>query len=109
MLKTVIVYVSLDDAIEQWSRGFKAGQSCIQLTLKLTEDIDMEKLNLHLSLLPDAVKTVISDGIPIHQEMRVQTLWDVLNTQNCLKMLISEVHKLLKIYLTILVMQLFST
>ena len=58
----------------------------------------MEKLKLQLKLLPDAVKKVILDGIPIHQVARVQTLCDVLNTQNCLKMLMSEVHKLLKIY-----------
>ena len=51
----------------------------------------MEKLKLQLKLLPDAVKKVILDGIPIHQVARVQTLCDVLNTQNCLKMLMSEV------------------
>ena len=32
-----------------------------------TNDIDMEKLKLQLKLLPDAVKTVTPDGIPIHQ------------------------------------------
>ena len=47
-----------------------------------TNDIDMEKLKLQLKLLPDAVKTVTLDGIPIHQVTRVQTLCDVLNTQN---------------------------
>ena len=66
-----------------------------------TKDIDMEKLKLQLKLLPDAVKTVTPDGIPIRQVTRVQTLCDVLNTQNCFKTLMSEVHKLLKIYLTI--------
>lgn len=65
------------------------------------KDIDMNKLNLQLQLLPDAVKTVSPDGIPIHQVTRIQTLCDILNTQSCLKTLLSEVHKLLKIYLTI--------
>ena len=64
-----------------------------------TKDIDMEKLKLQLKLLPDAVKTVTPDGIPIRQVTRVQTLCDVLNTR--FKTLMSEVHKLLKIYLTI--------
>ena len=66
-----------------------------------TKDIDMEKLKLQLKFLPDAVKTVTPDGIPIHQVIPVQTLCDVLNTQNCLKSLMSEVHKLLKLYLMI--------
>ena len=32
-----------------------------------TKDIDMEKLKLQLKFLPDFVKTVILDSIPIHQ------------------------------------------
>ena len=47
-----------------------------------TKDIDMEKLKLQLKFLPDAVKTVTPGGIPIHQVTRVQTLRNVLNTQN---------------------------
>ena len=65
------------------------------------KDIDIEKLNLQLKLLPDAVKTVSPNGIQICQVTRIQTLCDILNTQSCLKTLLSEVHKLLKIYLTI--------
>ena len=64
-------------------------------------DIDMEKLQLQLKLLPDAVKTAGPDGIEIHKVTHIQTLCNVLNSQSCLKTLLSEVHKLLKIYLTI--------
>ena len=63
-----------------------------------TKDIDKEKLNLQLKLLPDAVSL---NGIPIRQVTRIQTLCDISNTQSCLKTLLSEVHKFLKIYLTI--------
>ena len=57
-------------------------------------DIDMEKLQLQLKLLLDAVKTAVPDGIEIHKVTRIQTLCDVLNSQSCLKTLLSEVHKL---------------
>ena len=66
---------------------------CDDFVSLYTKDIDMEKLKLQLKLLPDAVKTVTPDGIPIHQVTRVQTMYDVSNTQNCLKTLMSEVHR----------------
>ena len=40
-------------------------------------------------------------GIPIKQVTRIQTLCEVFNLQSTFKILLSEVHKLLRIYLTI--------
>lgn len=64
-------------------------------------DIDMEKLMVQFQLLPDAVKTTLLDGIPIKQVTRIQTLCQVFNHQSSFKTLLSEVHNLLRIYLTI--------
>ena len=42
----------------------------------LSEEIvfDMQKLNLHLQVLPEAIKSVSLDGIPIKQVTRVQMM-----------------------------------
>ena len=64
------------------------------------KDIDMEKLSLQLQLLPDAMK-----GSPtkIKEVTRIRTICDILNDQPGVKNLLSEVHKVLRIYYTILV------
>ena len=64
-------------------------------------DINMEKLLIHLQMLQDVVKSVRLDGILIKQATRVHTLCDIFNHQPGLKNILTEVHKLLKIYLTI--------
>ena len=64
-------------------------------------DIDMEKLLIHLQMLQDVVNSVRLDGIAIKQVTRVHTLCDIFNHQPGLKNILTEVHKLLKIYLTI--------
>ena len=51
-----------------------AGQ-LLYLKILLTcmkEIIDMQKLKLHLQLLPDAIKSMPLDGIPIREVTRVQ-------------------------------------
>ena len=64
-------------------------------------DLDMDKLMVQLHMLPDAVKTTLLNGIPIKQVTRIQTLCQVFNNQPSLKILLSEIHNLLRIYLTI--------
>ena len=56
---------------------------------------------VQLQMLPDAVKTTPLDGILIKQVTRIQTLCQVFNNQPRLKILLSEIHNLLRIYLTI--------
>ena len=58
----------------------------------------MQKLKLHLQLLPDAINLMPLDGIPIREVTQEQTICD---NQPTLKKSITEVHKLLKLYLTI--------
>ena len=64
-------------------------------------DIDFSKLSQHLKMLPDAIKAVPLDGITIREVTRVQTLCDVFNKQASFKMMLSEVHKLVLLYLTV--------
>ena len=61
----------------------------------------MEKLKLHLQLLPDAIKSVKLYGIPIKEVTRISTICDAFNHQPALNSFITELHKLLKLYLTI--------
>ena len=65
------------------------------------KDIDFSKLSLHLKMLPDAIKAVPLDGITIREVIRVQTLCDVFNKQASFKTMLSEVHKLVQLYLTV--------
>ena len=65
------------------------------------KDIDFEKLKLHLQMLPDAIKAVSFDGIQIREVTKIQTICDVLNQQPSIKAMLSEVHKLILLYLTI--------
>lgn len=82
-----------------------ANCNTVSLSPKLKEmyssDIDMEKLSIHLQMLPDVVKAVHLDDIAIRKVTGVHTLCDILNHQSSLKHILIEVHKLLKIYLTI--------
>lgn len=89
------------EAVLMGSANGKAATLTNEFVSLYADDIDMEKLKLQLNLLPDAVKTVSPNGIRIREVTRIHTLCDILNTQSCLKTLLSEVHKLLKIYLTI--------
>ena len=62
------------------------------------DDINMERLLLYLKMLPDAIK---SYSTRILEVTRVQTICDVFNENEGIKSLLTEVHKLLKIFLTI--------
>ena len=59
------------------------------------------KLKLQLQLIPDAVKLVPLDGFQIRQVTRIQTICDIFNQQSSLKKFLTEVHKLLKVHLTV--------
>ena len=52
-------------------------------------------------MLPDAIKAIPLDGITIREATRVQTLCDVFNKQASFKMMLSEVHELVLLYLTV--------
>ena len=62
------------------------------------DDIDMEKLSLHLKMLPDAIK---SSSPCIVEVTRIKTICDVFNECQGVKKLLTEVDKLLKLFLTI--------
>ncbi len=82
-----------------------ANGKSVAITEKIQEmyngDIDMQKLKLHLQMLPDVIKCSLLDGISIKKVTRVHTICQVLNENPTCKTLLSEVHKLLKLYYTI--------
>ena len=63
-----------------------------------SKDIDMERLHLQLQMLPDAIKT---SATKIKEVTKINAICSVLNDQPGIKGLLSEVHKLLRIYYTI--------
>ena len=58
-------------------------------------DIDFDKLSLQLKLLPDAIKAVPLQGIRITQVTKLQTICTVFEEQHSLKVILSEIHKLI--------------
>ena len=63
-----------------------------------SDDIDMQKLSLQLQILPDAIRSNAKD---LQEVTQVQSICDVLNEQPGIKKLLTEVHKLIRIYYTI--------
>ena len=70
------------------------------ITATYRGDIDKERLSLHLQMLPDAIKQYRASGLPIKKVTSVRTLCDVLNFGGT-KQLLSQVHVLLQLFLTI--------
>ena len=74
-----------------------ANGNTVSVSPKLKEmyssDINMEKLSIHLQMLPDVVKAVHLDDIAIR---KVTTLCDILNHQSGIKHILTEVHKVWK-------------
>ena len=60
-----------------------------------SDDIDMQKLSLQLQILPDAIRSNAKD---LQEVTQVQSICDVLNEQPGIKKLLTEVHKLIRIY-----------
>lgn len=64
-------------------------------------DIDKERLSVHIQMLPDVVKQYIDPyGVPIKGVTSIHSLCNVLNASG-IKQLLSQVHILLQIFLTI--------
>lgn len=58
----------------------------------------MQKLSLQLQILPDAIRSNAKD---LKEVTKVGTICDVLNEQPGIQKLLTEVHKLIKVYYTI--------
>ena len=56
----------------------------------------MQKLQLHLQMLPDAIKAIPLDGIEVH----TVTEYKLCEGETSMKKMLTEVHKLAKLYLT---------
>ena len=65
------------------------------------EDLDMNKLKIQQQMLPDAVKATPFYSIPIKQVTHIERLSHMFDNQPTMKILLTEVHKFLRIYLTI--------
>lgn len=64
------------------------------------EDLDMERLELQLKMLPDLVKCS-NAAVPIKEVTKIETLCNVMVENPNNRKLFSEVDKLLRLYLTV--------
>ena len=67
-------------------------------------DIDFQRLQVQLAMLPDLLKVVNEQdptGIKITQVTTISTICDLVNTSSFGKSMFSEVNTLLRVYLTV--------
>ena len=66
-----------------------------------SKDLNIDRLQTQLSMLPDLVKSYVLEGKQITKVTTIRTLCDVLNAFPIVKDMLSEVHSLLILYMTI--------
>ena len=62
--------------------------------------IDVSRLQIQLSMLPDAINTPFASSVKVKKGTNVRTIADTLNQNSLVKGMLSEVDKLLHIYFT---------
>ena len=65
------------------------------------DDIDINKLKIQLSLLPDVLKTYEEHKMGIKKVTMVKTVCEMFNVCKFPKTMLSEVDKVLRLYLTL--------
>ena len=81
-----------------------AGQPSGTLQELYESEIDFKRLEAQLAMLPDLVETVNlqnASQVVITQVTAISTVCDMMNNSSFCKAMFSEVHKLLRIYLTV--------
>ena len=66
----------------------------------LENDVDPDHLMVHLSMIPNLIKTAFADNITIKKVTNVRTIADTMNQNEIYKGMLNEVDKLLWIYFT---------
>ena len=62
------------------------------------DDVEIDQLSRQLPLLGDVIKQALPS---VKQVTTIQTICDAMNTESVYKSMLSEIHKLLRLYLTI--------
>lgn len=62
------------------------------------DDVEIDQLSRQLPLLGDVIKQALPS---VKQVTTIQTICDAMNTECVYKSMLSEIHKLLRLYLTI--------
>ena len=63
--------------------------------------MNMDRLQTQLTMLPDLVKSTELEGKQISKVTNIRTLYDIFNASPIVKGLLSEVHSLLILYMTL--------
>ena len=66
----------------------------------LKDDVDCERFKVHLSMLPDLIKTAFKDSVPMKKVTNVRTIAEAMEQSTIYKDMLSEVDKVLKIFFT---------
>ena len=97
--KDLKVVIDIEHLLDS-ANGIPAADIPESITDTYRSDIDKKRLSLHLQMLPDAVKQYSVSTLPIKKVTSIRTLCDVLNFGG-FKQLLSQVHTLLQLFLTI--------
>ena len=66
------------------------------------DDLNMDRLATHLHMLPDIIRSYVeSTGSPIKMVTNIRTVCQAMNEVSGTKLLCSELHRFLKLFLTI--------
>jgi len=70
------------------------------VTSYLKDDVNCERFKIHLSMLPDLIKTAFKDSLPVKKVTNVRTIAEAMEHSAVYKDMLSEVNKVLKIFFT---------
>ena len=80
------------------------GQACPipdEVSNLYSKDLNLERLQVQLSMLPDLVKSNTLYGHSLKSVTSIRTMCDIFNESLVIKNMFSEVHSLLQLYMTI--------
>ena len=66
----------------------------------LQNDFDLNRLKTHLSPVKDMINEANTGSVPVRRVTNVRTISEAMNTSQIYKTMLSEVYKLLKLYIT---------
>ena len=80
------------------------GQACQipdEVSTLYSKDLNLERLQVQLSMLPDLVKSNALYSYSLKSVTSIRTICDIFNESLVIKNMFSEVHSLLQLYMTI--------
>ena len=98
---TIVLLFSVDVSLRHWPASRRRARTDRTL---YSDDLDLDRLKVHMTMLPDVVRTY-NDRQPENMQLKPITkvclIAEILQQNISTKSLLSELHKLLRLYFTI--------